>query len=581
MGRTGGRAVKRSRKIRIGLLIAFGVIIAVFFLRSERGPDIEPGSTLVLELEGGYVEAPRAPLLTRLIGEDRRPFVALLSQLATAERDDRLETVVLVIRHLEIGWGKAGELRRAITRLHEAGLATVAFLDLASFSASREYFVASAARDIYIVPGGAVPVVGLAAEYFFLGGLWQKLGIDFDVGKAGKYKSAVESLAGTGMSDASREMANSLLDSVNDAFVSGIAEGRELEPAAVVRAIDDGPILPAELEALGLVDGSLHLDELLDQLGGSVVRQREYARVQPGDVGFEPEAQVALIYGTGPVVQGHGSRSRGGEPVFAAESVGQAILDAAEDDEIAAIILRIDSPGGSALASEQIWRALQRAKQHGKPIVASFSDLAASGGYYVAVGADAIVSQSGSLTGSIGVFALRPVLGRALEKLGVNLESLTRGRYADFLLAGEPLSEGARARLQDTVSDTYRLFVERVALGRSLSTQAVDAVAQGRVWTGRQALEVGLVDELGGLHTAVDHVRRSLGLAAKADVALVPFPSPLSLGEEIAEALESRIVGLVLAELPVSHALRRMGSWLAHIQGDGPLLVPPLLVEIR
>ena len=556
-------------------------LVAALWLRAVAAPRIEPGSTLVLELEGRYVEAPHAPLLARLLGEDRPSFVALLSRLAMAERDDRLDSVVLVVRPLEIGWGKAGELRGAIGRLRQAGRKTIAFLDIASFSASREYFVASAADEVYIVPGGAVPVVGLAAEYFFLGGLWQKLGVQFEVGKAGRYKSAVESWAGTGMSEASREMANSLLDSTNDAFVAGIAQGRGLEIDAVVRAIDQGPILPGELEGLGLVDGSLHLDELLDRFGDKVIRQAEYSRVDPADVGFQPEAQVALIYGTGPVVQGRGSRSRRGTPVFAAETVGQAILDAAADDAIDAIILRIDSPGGSALAAEQIWRALGRAGEQGKPIVASFSDLAASGGYYVAVGADSIVSAGGTLTGSIGVFALRPVLGGALAKLGIGLESLTRGRYADFLLAGEPLSEGARARLQDTVVETYRLFLERVAAGRSLTTQAVDAIAQGRVWTGRQALEIGLVDELGGLHTAVDHVRRALDLDEEADVALVPFPPSPSLGEEIAAALESRLAGLAMLELPVSGVLQHIATRLLDLPPNSPLLVPPVLVEIR
>jgi protease-4 len=573
--------MKRPSKLRIVILLVVGVLLLSLLFGGPTSPTIEPGSTLVIELEGGYVEAPRAPLVARLLGERRQPFAALLSTLAMAARDDRLSGVVLVVRPLGLGWGKAGELRGAIARLREAGRKTTAILDIASFSASREYFVASAADEVFVVPGGAVPVVGLAAEYFFLGGLWQKLGVEFEVGKAGKYKSAVESYAGTGMSPPSREMANSLLDSTFEAFVGGIAESRGMEAAQVHAAIDSGPMLPAELEQHGLVDGTLYIDEVLDRAGGEIVRESTYVQIDPAELGFAPVARVALVYGTGTVVQGRGDRSPGGPPVFASQTVSEAILEAADDASIDAIILRIDSPGGSALAAEQIWRAIGRARQKDKPIVASFSDLAASGGYYVAVAADSIVSTGGALTGSIGVFALRPVLGSALEKLGVGLESMTRGRYADFLLAGEPLSEGARSRLQAIVLDTYRIFVERVADGRELTAAQVDAIGQGRVWTGRQALEIGLVDEIGGLHTAVDHVRKALDLAEKADVALIPFPAPRSLGEEIADALNTRIAVMARAAWPIPAAMQWIETWLALLPTDAPVLLPPYLVEIR
>jgi protease-4 len=567
--------------LRLGILVLLGLGVLFVLLRGQEGPSIEPGSCLVLELEGRYVEAPRASLLARVLGEETRPFVGLLAQLALAQRDDRLAHVVLVIRPLEIGWGKAGELRDAIARLRAAGRRTTAYLDLASFSASREFYIATAADEIYVVPGGNVPVIGLAAEYFFLGGMWQKLGVDFEVAKAGRYKSAVESYAGTGMSEASKEMANSLLDSTHEAFVAAVAEGRGLTDEAVRAAIDAGPMLPKELMSLSLVDGVEHLDVLLDRIGGEIVRQSTWARVQPEDVGFEAKAKFALVYGSGTVVQGRAGRSASGRQVFASQTVSEAIHDAAEDEAIDAIILRIDSPGGSALASEQIWRALQEAREHDKPIIASFSDVAASGGYYVAAGADAIVAPGGSLTGSIGVFALRPVLGAALAKIGIRMESLTRGRYADFLLAGEPLSEGARERLQASVLETYGLFLERVAEGRSLPVEQVDAIGQGRVWTGRQAVERGLVDELGGLHEAVALAKRKLGLDEDADAVLVAYPEPRSVGEELSDMLRGSLGGLGLARLGLPEVLQPVESWILDLPAEGPLLVPPVLVEIR
>jgi len=502
-------APKKSRKKRMIFMGLLAVALIAFCFREESGPVILPGSTLVIEVEGSYIEAPQAPVLMRLLGEERRPFASLLLRFAMARRDDRLDRVVLVIRPLEIGWGKAGEIRAAIERLRSAGRQTVAYLDIASFGANREYWVASAADEIYLVPGGTAPVVGLAAEYFFLGGLWEKIGIGVEVGKAGRYKSAVESFAAEGMSEASREMADSLLDSASDAFLDGIAAGRGLTREEVEAIIDKGPMMGSELEGLGLIDGILHLDALLDDLPGEVVRERTYAGVLPKEVGFEEKARVALIYGSGNVVSTRGG-DRGQSPVFAADATREALLDAADDPDIDAILLRIDSPGGSALAAEEMWQALERAKKKGKPIVASFSDVAASGGYYVAAAADAIVSTGGALTGSIGVFALRPVLGEALENIGINHVSLTRGRFAEFMLSSEPLSEDAHARLQDVVMETYRLFVERVAEGRGLSVEEVDAIAQGRVWTGRQAHELGLVDEIGGLYTAVAEIKQML-----------------------------------------------------------------------
>ena len=247
------------------------------------------------------------------------------------------------------------------------------------------------------------------------------------------------------------------------------------------------------LEAMGLIDGELHFDQLLERLGEDVVAHADYAGIDPSTLGFEAKSEFALIYGTGTVVQGSASGSPlNSTPAFASQTVSDAIFDAASDPGISAIVLRIDSPGGSALASELIWRAIGRARAMGTPVVASFSDVAASGGYYVAAGANAIVSDPGTLTGSIGVFALRPAIAGLLDKLEIGVDSLTRGRHADFLLSSEKLSPAAHARLQASVLDTYQLFLTRVADGRGLTVDAVDEIGQGRVWTGRQAHDQGL-----------------------------------------------------------------------------------------
>jgi protease-4 len=569
----------RRLAIAIALLIVVGFALRAF---SPKGPEIASGSTLVIQVKGSYVESAVPPLMARLLGRDGSPFIALLSQLNKAARDDRIDTVVLRIRGAQIGWGKAQELRDAIARLREAGRRTIAFLEISSIVAQRDYFVAVAADEVHIVPGGSVPLVGLAAEYFYLGGMFEKLGVVFEVAKAGRYKSAVESVAGTGMSEASREMANALLDSTERQFIAAIAEGRGLTPDEVRERIALGPVLAKELVAHGLADGVSHLDELVEAQGGEVVRHNEYAAVDPATIGFDPQATFALVYGSGNVVAGDSATDAQGAPVFAAGAFAKAIGKAAEADDVEAIIVRIDSPGGSALASELMWRAIRKAsEEHEKPIIASFSDVAASGGYYVASAADAIVAPGASLTGSIGVFALRPVVEGLLDEIGVGSELLLRGAHADLGSGSRRLSDGARERLERIVLDTYDQFLERVADGRELETGQVDAIGQGRVWTGEQAHERGLVDELGGLREAVIRAKLAAGLDAEADVAIVTYPQPRSLPEQLAELFDTAVARAVGARLELPEPLGRIEHLVARLPASTPLLVPPAWVEIR
>jgi protease-4 len=334
-----------------------------------------------------------------------------------------------------------------------------------------------------------------------------------------------------------------------------------------------------------LIDGIAFLDEVIAMQGERpLVKGRQYAAIRPESVGIKPEATFALIYGTGAVVTGEGGSNSRGSPQLAAETVSRAFHDAAEDPSIRAIIFRVDSPGGSPLASDIVWRATQQARAKGKPIIASFSDVAASGGYYAACGVDAIVAEPTTLTGSIGVFVLRPIVGGLLDKLGIGVASLTRGAHADLLLSTQPLKPDTRALVQTEVRAVYDLFVSRVAEGRKLSAERVDEIGRGRVWTGVEAHEVGLVDELGGLRTAVMKAKEKVGLRPGADIVLVAFPAPEPLGEQIREALEGAAVRAaasdsLLPQLPAS--LRRVVSWLSSVPYGSPVLLPPVAVEIR
>jgi len=568
--------MRRFRRILIVLVIG---LLLFWWLSPAAGPTVKPGSILVLGIEGDYVEAAAPSFLARLIGVEIRPFAALLADLRKAERDDRLAAVVLRIRDLEIGWAKAQEIRDAIARLSAAGRKTVAYLELTSFAANLEYYVASAADQVVISPAARAPVIGLAAEYVFLGGFWEIFGIELEVERIGKYKTFADTFTRKTMSEAHREMADSILDSIDAQFIAGIAKGRGLTEDFVRKAIDTAAMTPDEMRALDLIDSTRFEDEIIDDLGGGpVIEGEDYAQVDPASAGIDPVAQFALVYGSGPVITGRGASSRSGAPVLASETVSRALQDAAEDDAIRAIIFRIDSPGGSALAADVVWRATQRAAQRGKPLIVSFSDVAASGGYYVACGADAIVSSPATVTGSIGVVVLRPVLRGMLEKLDIGFAALTRGGHADLALSTEPLSDAGRERLRTEVRSIYDLFVARVAEGRALAPERVDEIGRGRVWTGAQAAEIGLVDELGGLRAAERRAKIAAGIDPEADVALVPYPPPLPLAEQVSEAMRWIAVS---PQLPVPKLVRLAAEWLAAVPSEAPALLPPFAFDIR
>jgi protease-4 len=567
--------MKRFR--RYAVVIA--LLAALFWWISRGGaePGIERGSVLVIELSGRYVDGP-VPLLSRLRGEPVQSLLALTSELRKAARDTRLEAVVFRVRALDVGWAQAEEIRQAIQRLAEKGRRTVAVLEVEGFG-NAPYYVASAAQRVIATPGGNAPFVGIAAEYLFLGGLFEKLGVDVEYERVGEYKSAVESYAETKMSDANRAQTNALIDSVEARFVREIAASRKRSEEQVRLAIDSAPSAPEAMVEHGLVDEVAGFDAALASLGErEEVELDVYGQVSPQSVGFEPAATFAIVHGVGAVVVGQGSYS-GGTPVMASDTVAEALRDAAKDPEVKAIVLRLDSPGGSPLASDLIWQAIHDVRKQGKPVVASLSDVAASGGYYVASAADAIVSQPQTLTGSIGVFVIRPVLAGLMEKLGVGVESITRGARADLLLSTVPLSAETRAVLRDDVQHTYERFLGRVAEGRGMSPAAVDEVARGRVWTGEQALEVGLVDRLGGVPEAVLAAKEKAGLDPGADVLLVQYPPPKPLSQQFLEALQGG--GLSLAQLGWPAGAGELVDTLRALPLGTPLLIGPVWIEIH
>jgi len=575
-------------------LLLFSLVVSVLLfvsaLFSNPYTQVDDGSQLVVRIQGQYVETDQPPILSRLLDDGGRPFLSLLSVLKLAERDERIERVVLRIGDAGMGWGKASEVRTAIERLRDAGRHTVAVLETESILVNRAYYLATAADEIHIVPGALVPLLGLSAQYLYLGDMFEELGIDIEATRVGRYKSAVETFANNAMSDASREMYDALLDGAQARFVAAIANSRGLSEERVVEIIDEGLVTPGQLLERGMIDGVTPLHDLLDE-DQPVIHAAAYRAADPASTGFDPQHTVAVIYGSGMVISGKASRSTSGGPVFAAERVVGALEDAAADPQVAGIVLRLDSPGGSPLAADTMWRAVRRVREQGIPVVVSVSDLAASAAYYVASAADGIVLSPGALTGSIGVFSLFAVFEKFMDRWGIESETLVRGEHAAFLSAVTKPSKGAKDRLQTIADEVYRLFVDRVAEGRGLEAEQVDRVGQGRVWTAEQAVEIGLADELGGVREAVDRVLHALGEQPGVDVSLVTYPAPPTLAEEIAELLQSRALGArwteaslmdgLARQLPRPAGLLEPGMLWRAMQSGSPLALQTSWIEIR
>ncbi|MBI3783466.1 MAG: signal peptide peptidase SppA [Deltaproteobacteria bacterium] len=557
------------------LLMIISVVLTVRGLLKE--PAVPERAYLQLDINGTYVEAPPQDLLGRFFASDEHTLVDLLANIRKAKVDKRIKGVVARIGALDAGWAKVEDIRDALADFKKSGKPLIAVLQQEVTGANREYYLASVCDRIYLPPSATAPLVGLAAHFTFLGEVWEKLDIDMTVEKVAEYKTFGDMIGYKEMTAAHREMANSLLDSLNDHFVSTIAQARGLEADDIRALIDRCPIQPQDFVDAHLADGAKYLEDLHDEIGGDempLLNARDYAQVSASSLKLDNGPQIAVVYAVGGIVSGEGGRSVQGE-VLGSDRLIKALSDAAEDGDIKAIVFRIDSPGGSALASDLIWRATQAAQKK-KPIVVSMSDVAGSGGYYIAAGASRIVAQPTTLTGSIGVVFARPNIKGLLNKIGVHTETITRGRFAAVDDLTTKLEPEGRAKLVEEMNHVYDVFVERVANGRKLEPEQVRDVARGRVWTGAQAKEKGLVDTLGGFAVALQEAKAAAGLKADAEVELVFYPRPEHLLERIAKLLSVRMA----TTLPplLQNALRT----LAFPFHEGSILtLMPESVEIR
>jgi protease-4 len=528
----------------IGFLVVATVIsvaaMLLLYVAVSQEPDVPAHATLVLRPSGDLPEI--VPDLVFGSGDDLtiRAYVELIRK---AKHDSRIAGILLRPGSINSPfWAKLQELRDAIEDFKTSGKYVHAWLE---YAGDREYFLASAAERVYLLPSASLDLTGVASYEVFLRGTFDWIGTYPDFLHVGDYKTAVNTYLEKGFTPAHKEMSDSLNRSQYEQLVRAIAGARGKSEAEVRTLIDQGPFQPADALRVGLIDEVAYedeLDDLVEELkDADFVEAEDYVAVSWERTGVRRSSKVAIINAAGVINSGSSGFDPVNGAVVGADSLVEYIREARADSSIKAIVLRVDSPGGSSTASDVIWRELSISRENDRPVIVSMSDLAASGGYYIALGGDAIVAQPGTLTGSIGVYTGKFVLSGTLDKIGANIEAVSRGKHAEIYSPDRRFTADERKKIEESMQVVYDQFIERTAAARHMAPEKVDEVAQGRVWTGEQAKELGLVDELGGLYKAIDLAKQRARIPADEEVELVVYPPRRSFYEVLADELSAPV----------------------------------------
>ena len=525
--------------ITLAVIVSFIGIVFIYMLIS-RGPSIEDDSTLVLRPGGALEETQPDDVVGQLIARDTTTVRGFVESLRLAKRDPRITGVLLMPAELNSPyWGKVQELRDAVLDFRKSGKVVVAFLE---YGGDREYYLASAADHVYLLPTSGLDLTGVASYEVFLRGAFDKFGAYPDFLQIGAYKTAVNQLTQKSFTPEHREMTESLNGDMYQQLVRGIASARKKTEAETRQLLDQGPFTPEEAMQSGLVDGLAYEDQLDDRVpqlrqGGEMRRVdgSDYQRVTARSLGIRPTSRIAVLYASGVIASGKSGYDPSNGMVVGSDTFVQQLRQLREDDSIKAIVLRVDSPGGSSVASDVIWRELviTRDQKPNRPLITSMSDLAASGGYYISVPGQAIVAQPGTLTGSIGIFAGKVVIDGTLNKVGVTTETVKSGKNSDIYSPFARFSPEQRMKVGDYMNGFYKNFLAKVAEGRHTTPEKIDAIAQGRVWTGAQAKDRGLVDDFGGLDKAIEVAKQLAKIPADKGVERVILPYPTTFLQEL------------------------------------------------
>lgn len=516
----------------LSILMVFAVFAVTIVAMGAR-PGLPSSLVLELRLDEPLPEVAEESPFTVLEGRKTKLRDAI-DALERAGEDGRVKGLVAHITSSPGSPAAVQELRDAVRAFRGQGKKAVAFADsFGEFTGGNgPYYLAAAFDEVYLQPSGDVGITGIAAESPFLKGALDKLGVKPQFGQRYEYKNAVNIFTERAYNDPHREATEGFLGSLFDQMVSGIAEDRELSEEQVREVVDRAPLLGQEAVDARLVDGLAYRDEVYAKVKESWGRDAELLYLhkyleRAGRPHQRGRDQVALVYGVGAVVRGKSDFDPlSGGTSMGSDSVAAALRSAAEDERVKAIVFRVDSPGGSYIASDTIRREVERARGKGKPVVVSMGSVAASGGYFVSMDADRIIAQPGTLTGSIGVYAGKFVTTGLWDKLGINWDAVAFGKNATLFSTDQEFSPEQREKVEAELDRIYQDFTSRAAAGRGLPLEKLQAVAKGRVWTGADAKEVGLVDELGGLSAALAAARELAKIPEDADVRVQLFPRP-------------------------------------------------------
>ncbi len=533
--------------IMTGIAASFSFfLLAVLVGRAfqEVSPALSDNMVLTYTFKTGLAELVTRPSLGQPLLRPAATFHEIIDDLAIAAKDKRVKGFAARLQNIDMAPAQIQELRDALAKFRAAGKFTYIFADDFGGSASGmgDYYLASSFGQVWLQPVGAVAINGIVAEVPFFKEILDKIGVEAEFNHRGKYKSAPESLTETGMSAPHREMMTELINDLADQTVSGIAANRGMTMDAVKRLVNGSPYNDDEALKLKLVDKVGYYNQMLDEAklkagnkDTQTVTLSDYSlRANMPHVNInKSKSKIALIFGAGDIIPyGGGTHSglKGGD--MAADKIVTAFEAVQKDADVVAVVFRVDSPGGSPGAAESIRRSVVETQQKGKPVIVSMGGYAASGGYWVATSADKIVAQPATITGSIGVFGGKIVLAQLWEKLGIRWDSVAAGDNARMWSSNVAFTDSQKARFEFLLDSIYESFIARVMEGRKMTREQVLAVAEGHVWTGRQAKARGLVDELGGIDKAIALAKVAAKLKPDEDIPVERFPgqkSPLEL----------------------------------------------------
>ena len=537
----------------LGAAVFFSIAgFFALYLLFGREPAVDSNSTLVLQVGGDLSEVAPADVVGYLRGVRVPTVRSVIDNLRKAKVDSRVRGVILKPTTFSSPfWAKVQEIRDAVIDFRKSGKPVYAYLE---YGGDREYYLATAADKVFLMPSAPLDLTGVATYELFLRGTLDKIGAYPDLHHVGEYKTAVNTFTQKSYTPTHKEMDESLTRDLYEQIVRGIADGRK-KPEAEIRArFDDGPFLPEDALNAGLIDDVAYEDQVDEKLRAGEHRERldadDYARVSLKSLGLNRGPRIAVVYANGAITSGRSGYDPINGAVVGSDTLIEHIRQARKDSQVRAIVLRVDSPGGSAAASDAVWRELMITRQEraDRPLVVSMSDLAASGGYYIAMPAQVIVAEPSTLTGSIGIFGGKVVTGGVYGKLGANIQSTSVGRHAEINSPARPYNAEELKKLQEQLQAFYDQFVEKVAEARHTTPEKIDAIAQGRVWTGQQAKQNKLVDELGGLDHAIAIAKQRAKIAADADVEIQIFPAPKSFYELVSDTINGTSSSLTMGQ---------------------------------